>query len=53
MRAVSLSEIPGEWSEPIGPVWVPDVRIPPAPNFVRATANMPRTLTLEWTQAGR
>jgi hypothetical protein len=57
VRAVSLADVPGQWSRPIGPVRVPDVRIPPAPNLLRVTSprgreSADRRLRLEWTQAG-
>jgi len=61
VRAVSLAGVPGAWSGLIGPVHVPDVRQPPAPNFSRLVVPLPtggdpaaaeRRLLLEWTQAG-
>jgi hypothetical protein len=56
VRAVSTAGTVGAFSDIIGPVYVPDVRPPPAPNLLRASAVPPeeadRAIMLEWTQAG-
>lgn len=54
VRGVGTGGEAGEFSEVIGPVWVPDVRQPAKPNLLRATAvkNVDRVTALEWTQAG-
>lgn len=56
VRGISAGGIPGAWSDLVGPVYVPDVRQPPAPNLLRAAAPSPaeadRAIVLEWTQAG-
>ncbi|GLR77736.1 hypothetical protein GCM10007856_04040 [Azospirillum oryzae] len=57
VRAISDTEEAGPWSEAIGPIRVPDVRIAPPPNLLRATAppvvdDRQRRLRLEWTQGG-
>jgi hypothetical protein len=61
VRGVSEAGVPGPWSDLIGPVHVPDIRQPAAPNFARIFAPAPvdgdvaaaaRQLVLEWTQPG-
>jgi hypothetical protein len=56
IRAIGLNGATGAMSAVIGPVYVPDVRRPPAPNFLRANALPPaehdRAVVLEWTQPG-
>jgi len=56
VRAVSAAGVVGSFSSVIGPVYVPDVRRPPAPNLLRAIAASPseadRAIALEWTQSG-
>ncbi len=60
VRGVSEAGHPGAWSELIGPVHVPDIRQPPAPNLTRVVAPAPvpgtpaaeRRLAVEWTQPG-
>ena len=54
IRAVGISGTPGAWSDVIGPVYVPDVRAPSAPNLRNATVNpeRDRRVLLAWTQAG-
>lgn len=56
VRAVTAAGVRGDPSEVIGPVHVPDVRRPPAPNLVRAVAADPavadRAVQVEWTQPG-
>ena len=51
----------GAWSAVFGPVHVPDIRQPPAPNLTRVAAPRPlpadpaaaeRKLIVEWTQSG-
>jgi hypothetical protein len=55
VRAVSAAGVAGAFSGVIGPVHVPDVRPPPAPNLVRVVATHPeeidRAIAVEWTQA--
>jgi hypothetical protein len=54
VRSVSAAGIAGAFSPVIGPVHVPDVRPPPAPNLLRVVAVAPaeadRALAIEWTQ---
>ena len=56
IRAVSAAGVPGDWSDIIGPVYVPDIRRPAAPNLLRVAPARPdeadRALALEWTFAG-
>ncbi|MCP4029128.1 MAG: hypothetical protein GY736_22820 [Sphingomonas sp.] len=61
VRGVSEAGVQGPWSDLIGPVHVPDIRQPAAPNFARIFAPTPqdgdvaavaRQLILEWTQPG-
>ncbi|MHC8285942.1 hypothetical protein ACYZUD_03730 [Pseudomonas sp. XS1P51] len=61
VRSVSEAGIPGAWSGLIGPVHVPDIRQPPAPNLTRVAAPKPladdpvaaeRKLNVEWAQPG-
>jgi hypothetical protein len=56
VRGVSAAGIAGPPSAVIGPVYIPDVRPPPPPNVLRATAAAPaeadRAIAIEWTQAG-
>ena len=61
VRGVNEAGVAGPWSDLIGPVHVPDVRQPPAPNLSRVVAPKPgeddpqaaeRRLILEWTQPG-
>ncbi|GAA1869444.1 hypothetical protein [Asanoa iriomotensis] len=55
VRAVSAAGVAGVFSGVIGPVYVPDVRPPPAPNLVRVVATKPaeadRGIAVEWSQA--
>jgi hypothetical protein len=55
VRAISAAGVAGLFSGMIGPVHVPDVRPPPAPNLVRVVATRPeeldRAIAVEWTQA--
>lgn len=55
VRAVSAAGVAGLFSGVIGPVHVPDVRPPPAPNLVRVVTpppeEMDRVIVVEWTQA--
>jgi hypothetical protein len=56
VRAIGANGVAGAMSAVIGPVHVPDVRRPPAPNLFLARATAPpeadRAIALEWTQAG-
>lgn len=56
VRAVSLGGTAGAFSGIIGPVHVPDVRQPAAPNLLRVSPLPPedadRAIALEWTEAG-
>jgi|GEM_PF-3493673 hypothetical protein len=57
IRAVSQANIPGDWSEPIGPVRTPDIRRPAPPVLLTALPipgpdSRGRTVRLEWTQSG-
>lgn len=56
IRAVSGAGVPGAWSDIVGPVYVPDIRRPAAPNLLRVAPARPdeadRALALEWTFAG-
>ncbi|MEO8667476.1 MAG: hypothetical protein ABI399_03105 [Bauldia sp.] len=56
VRAVSPAGTAAAFSGLIGPVHVPDVRQPPAPNLLRASPLPPeeadRAVALEWTEAG-
>lgn len=56
VRAVSIAGVPGDWSPVIGPIYVPDVRRPAAPNLLRfAPARQDeadRALVAEWTFSG-
>jgi len=56
VRAVSLAGTAGAFSGLIGPVHVPDVRQPGAPNLLRVSPLPPeeadRAIALEWTEAG-
>lgn len=56
VRAISAAGVTGDFSSVIGPVYVPDVRRPPAPNLLRANAapqaEADRAIAVEWTQAG-
>ncbi|MHA6645701.1 fibronectin type III domain-containing protein [Mesorhizobium sp. A623] len=61
VRGVSEAGVQGPWSDLIGPVHVPDIRQPAAPNFTRIFAPTPknddggeaaRQLVLEWNQPG-
>jgi hypothetical protein len=56
VRGIGANGVAGAMSAVIGPVYVPDVRRPPAPNLFRARATAPpeadRAIALEWTQAG-
>jgi hypothetical protein len=56
VRAVGANGVAGAMSDAIGPVFVPDVRPPPRPNLLRATAQRPeimaRSIAVEWTQSG-
>jgi len=53
VRAVSPAGVPGDFSEIIGPVHVPDVRAPAAPNLLRVAPLPPeeaeRAILVEWT----
>lgn len=53
VRAVTAAGIPSEWSI-FAIVRVPDVRIPPPPNFLRAAAldGESRTILCVWTRGG-
>jgi hypothetical protein len=55
VRAVSTAGVVGAFSDVIGPVYVPDVRSPVAPNLLRVVATRPdeadRAITIEWAQA--
>ncbi|MFI7642291.1 hypothetical protein [Nonomuraea sp. NPDC049400] len=55
VRAVSAAGVVGAFSGVIGPVYVPDVRPPPAPNLTRVVATHPDdingAIAVEWTQA--
>jgi hypothetical protein len=56
LRAINLAGVASPPSDLIGPVHVPDIRCPPAPNLLRAVATPPaeadRTIAVEWTMAG-
>jgi hypothetical protein len=55
VRAISTAGVAGEFSDVIGPVHVPDVRSPVAPNLLRVVATRPdeadRAIAIEWAQA--
>ena len=57
IRAINLAGEAGEWSKVLGPVRVPDMRQPPAPNLLRVFASplqtndkvpLERRITVEW-----
>lgn len=54
VRAISAAGVAGSFSPLLGPVHVPDVRPPPAPNLLRVAAapvaEADRALVIEWTQ---
>jgi hypothetical protein len=56
VRAVNIAGVAGPPSDLIGPVNVPDIRQPPAPNLFKVGATSPdeadRSIAVEWSQSG-
>jgi hypothetical protein len=56
VRAVGMGGEKGGFSPLIGPIWVPDIRAPAAPNLIKVaptpTAEADRAIAISWSQSG-